>query len=532
MPYTYYLTDCSQDAIEDCYYRGEVNNIFVKNIESGDTIVLPAGTAEWGDYNRGNNGRIYFILPITVRGQGDSTIITMADNGVTYALGVINLWSAITWADMKVIGAPTRPVTPFHSQTYNNTGGGGINFYTGFRITNVTYQGGGGSSYMLYFAFGVSGLIDNCRISGATGNTELFFGRGSTDAWQSNNTIGTFNNVFIEDCIFSNNGYLTDANANARMVVRFCTVQAAQKVDGHGLASNSMPGSTPRGFRNMEVYHNTWTYSATSNWTAIEMRGGTFMIFNNTAQGAAGWFYLTDYGYLATWPNFGNVFQTPYNYPIRDQVGTGKDIILGAAYITAGLYVQINSVGTTDFLAIGAPSNTAGTTFIATGPTTGTGTVTTAPAAAEPAYIWNNKNNAGGAWTRTLKTVAAGAITQYQTQTGNPSATFDERTMIQANRDFYASAGFDTDTGASVGTKAQMLAFTPAINKYGWWVTDEGTWNKIPGAQQGKLYTWNGSQWNVYYEPYEYPHPLRGFVVSQRKWKRLAKFPKFKVYAE
>ena len=54
--YTYQLTSVSQDAFEDCYYRGKVNGVFVKNVEAGDTILLPAGEGTWGDPARGNSG--------------------------------------------------------------------------------------------------------------------------------------------------------------------------------------------------------------------------------------------------------------------------------------------------------------------------------------------------------------------------------------------------------------------------------------------------------------------------------------------
>ena len=71
--YTYQLTSLTQDAFEQCYYQGKVNGVFVKNVEPGDTILLPAGEATWGDPARFNSGIIYIILPITIRGQGDST---------------------------------------------------------------------------------------------------------------------------------------------------------------------------------------------------------------------------------------------------------------------------------------------------------------------------------------------------------------------------------------------------------------------------------------------------------------------------
>lgn len=456
MAYTYYLADCSHAAIEDCYYRGIVNGTFVKNVEAGDTIVLPSGSGTWGApaSNPGNGGRIYFILPITITGQGDDTVITIDENGSTYNSGVINLWSAITFSNMKIIGANTRPVTPIVVSPYNNTAPGGINFTgAGLRITNITYVGRGGSSYFMYGGKVSSALIDNCRISGGTGNSELIFARGPDNAWQNDNTIGGANNIFIEDCVFSGAGYVSDANSNCRMVVRNCTITGAIKVDGHGLASN---GSPARGVRNMEVYNNTWTYSSPF-WAAIELRGGTNMVFNNTSAVTNGWFFLTDYGYLAQWPNFGNVYQTPVNYPIKDQIGVSKD-----------------------------PKTAAG----------------------EPNYIWGNRA-AGSVWPRQTKAVPAAASTLYQSQTG--TASFTEYDMIRANRDFFAEAGFDTTQpgGVTIGTAAQMAATTPTTQSVGFWVTDEGTWNQNLTGSQGRLYVWSGSSWNLYYEPYTYPHPLR-----------------------
>lgn len=487
MPYTYYLTDCSQNSFEDCYYRGIVGGVFVKNVEAGDTIVLPAGSGTWGLTSNGQGGRIWIILPITITGQGDSTVITLDENGPVYTQGALNLWSTVTLSNMKFIGAQTRPVTPFTSYAYNNSGvPGGINYVGGARITNITYESRNGAGYFLYVG-GVYTLTDNCRFTSTAGNTELFFSRGPTNAWQTPNSMGTINNVYIEDCTFGGTGYVNDANSNARMVIRFCTITAGIKVDGHGLASNSAPS---RGFRCMETYHNTWTHNGVS-WTAIEIRGGTTMTFNNTTTNSYGNFFMTDYGYLAEWPNFSNTYQTPINYPIVDQVGVGQD------------------------------------------PKT---------AASEPAYIWGNRFG-GTVWPRQLKAVAGGAITLYQSQTSNPSATFSERDIIQANRDFYAEAGFETAAngapveqraaGVSIGTTSEMMAFTPPFNKYGFWATDQGSWNQTVGGTQGALYIWNGSSWTKYYEPYTYPHPLRNVPPPPRvkTWKRNSRHLKLKAFS-
>ena len=209
----------------------------------------------------------------------------------------------------------------------------------------------------------------------------------------------------------------------------------------------------------MVVYHNTWTYTP-QFWAAIELRGGTNMVFNNQSAISNGWFFMTDYGYLATWPNFGNVYQTPINYPITDQIGVSKD-----------------------------PKTAAG----------------------EPNYVWGNRA-AGAVWPRTYKTVNPGAITLYQSQTGNLSATFSEYDMIKPNRDLYAEAGFDPvdpSAGVTIGTASQMASTVPPASGYGFWVTDQGTWNQSGSGTQGRLYRWSGSAWVLYYEPYVYPHPLR-----------------------
>jgi hypothetical protein len=106
--------------------------------------------------------------------------------------------------------------------------------------------------------------------------------------------------------------------------------------------------------------------------------------------------------------------------------------------------------------------------------------------------------------------VTMGAVTTYQTRTSNPSATFTEADVIQSNRDFYADAGFDVNTGVSRGTTAQMNALVPSFAGYGFWVTDQGSWNTTVAANtSGLLYVWNGSAWVLKYTPYIYPHPLR-----------------------
>lgn len=496
---------CSQDDFETAYYRDSA---------PGDTIVLPAGVATWGKSSRFNAGVIYIITNVIVKGQGDSTVITLDDTGKTYNLGVIALWSAATFKSMKFIGSSAAPVTAFQIEAYGA-------FTGGFRLTDITYEGGKSDGYFAYIGGGVkNGVIDNCRVTAGVDYTELIFSRGTSNAWQSPNTMGGADNIFVEDCTFGDHGYICDANANARMVIRYNTINGPSKIDGHGLASNN----PARGVRNMEVYGNTWTKTGAGNWANIELRGGTGMVFNNSC--VTGWAFLKDYAYDAEphgWPNFGfggtsvagnpTVITTnaPHNYK------TGWPIWVQAPYGDSGgtIYNTYTiTVTSPNTFSIPFDSIVGGNIDFATAYKTpndypikdqiGNG-MDGAPR--EPVY-WFGNTKAGAAWPRNLTIVCASANKFYQAQTGNPAATFTERDVIRANRDFFADSGFDTDTGVSTGTAAQMRAMTPSISGYGFWVTDEGEWNSKHPGPDGRLYTWTGTAWVLKYTPFPYPHPL------------------------
>ena len=153
--------------------------------------------------------------------------------------------------------------------------------------------------------------------------------------------------------------------------------------------------------------------------------------------------------------DFATGYKTPYDYPIRDQIGSGMD-----------------------------------------------------GAGREPAYVFGNTQN-GSPWPRSLGTVCADALAFYQAQTGNGAATFTERDVIQSNRDFYSDLGFDTNTGVSMGTGAQMNALKPSFAGYGFWVTDSGNWNARVSGPSGQLYGRSGTAWVLKYTPYQCPHPAR-----------------------
>jgi len=420
---TVYTTNGSQSDV----------NSAIANAATGDTVNVPAGTYTWG----ANGVQVSVNKAITLAGAGTgSTTIAIDPTSGTYGSGAINISAAAVVRDFKVTTS-ANSVTPFSCYTVN-----------GWRITNIVAAMVSNSQQYFCYA-GSYGLIDNCTITGPTGDSELIFTRGPADSWQTASSMGTANAVYVEDCTFPGSGYVCDANSNARIVIRFCTIaNASAKVDGHGVASNS----PPRSVRHMEIYNNHWT--ATSGYAnELELRGGTGMVFDNLSDNSqSGWFGLNEYGCLATWGNFNNTFQTPANYPIADQIGVGMDPKVGGS---------------------------------------------------EPMYIVHN-TLAGGEWVPGGSAIPAGAITQ------NGGTSFTMADIIKPDRDYFTTASpFDGSSGVGRGTKAAMQAITPTKKGVGFWVTNEGSWRSGYSGTSGQLYIWNGSAWVLKYTPYAYPHPLR-----------------------
>jgi hypothetical protein len=306
------------------------------------------------------------------------------------------------------------------------------------------------------------GLIDSNTINGGHGQSEMIFSRGPADAWDVADTMGTANNIFIEDNVFTGQGYLNSANSNSRVVVRFNKVTGSLKTDSHGVWSNS----PQRGARHAEVYHNSW--APLGNFSAIEIRGGGGRVFNNSSSASVGAattnFVITEYGVFNSGGVFSN-YQTPYDWPIRDQIGRGK-------YAVAGDWTTATS---------------------------------------EPMYVWGNRKG-GQFWPWSNKAIPEAAQARFKAQMGDSSAKFEWASVIQPDRDYFVdgTSSFNGSSGVGTGTKDQMRAFTGGKVGVGFWVTDEGDWNHANGSMKdGQLYVWSGSAWMLKYTPYTYPHPMR-----------------------
>jgi hypothetical protein len=490
---------------------------------SGDIVTVPAGTETWSTaFNIGAG--------ITLEGAGVDTIITCT---VGSPLGTARLFSGSVLKDFRMIGG----ANPCFGVS---TGA------QGWRISGITYTSTADNSSFLRSEGSAAtyGLIDNCDITGPGGESELIYVRGPVDAWDNPSTMGTDQAVYIEDCIFRGQGYVCDFNANGKGVVRGCTLYGPIKIDAHGLATNSPAKSC----RHIEFYDNYWDIG---NQFAriVDIRGGTCMAFDNrcrvTLTGSGNLsLVLTDYVHANSAPfeNFDYIWRTPLDYPTWMQIGRGQFAIPGdrASGTSEPAYLWSNRRGG----ALWACSNGAvyaGRTFTtnaalyAVGATQLTFTGSSAIRAGNyisisgqpiPYLVTIGRSSTSAPITispplvveipAVATTMVYGPIQHYRGQTGNPSASYTQATMIAPNRDYFQEvATFNGSSGVGIGTRAQMDAITPTLAGVGFWVTDEGDWDADADVgESGRLYTWSGSAWVFKYEPYTRPHPLRGALAA------------------
>lgn len=283
-------------------------NAAISDSTAGDIVNIPADSFTWGA--SGTYITVNKAIILQGAGQGQ-TIITLSDSGPTYGNGTIRISAAATVKSMTINGANNYNVTALSASTTN-----------GWRVTDIAWNGGSISQGYFIYA-GTYGLIDNNTIYVPYAQCETIFVRGPANSWQTTNSIGGADNVFIENNTFSGSGYVCDANSNARVVVRYNTINGTNKIDGHGLASNYSPS---RGVRHMEIYNNLFTNTG-AYWKAIHVRGGTARIFDNVVDNGGATNYinlaLTEYGSYIAQSNFGGVCQCVADRPVLDSIGRG-----------------------------------------------------------------------------------------------------------------------------------------------------------------------------------------------------------------
>jgi hypothetical protein len=524
--------------ITDGSYTGVTGAIGTAS--ANDVVLVPSGTFSWPSSLAINK----------------TIIVSGAGTGLTN----INLTSDII---ISLAGRVT-------SMTLSGSNGGdriiaGTNS-ANWRFDNLVLNNGISMGRCLYAD--TPGLIDHCIINDNLGGTPAeniwTTASGGTSAhtvqdniWASNTTPGSgLDAIYVENCTFNNNGYVSDFGYGSKAVVRYCTINGINQVDAHG------PESNWRSCRQVEIYGNRWTITGSQYYTAFNIRGGLLIAFDNLASGSASdWMLIHHYGpesnsYGESYaPLLAHDWWTPAQYPLPDQQGIGPNPLSSGG--ADPCYVFNNTRAGVEWGQIWTQGLGDGTAYTNEGayPTGTTGIYITGligslytgnivQFSGDTNYYRIASQRAGSGLMAinppgllqsipsSTRTFTYGPFTKYGYQLGSGSpVSFTMNDIIGLNRDiFLNSSGFNGASGVGRGTKAQMMAIAGTKNNVGYWVTDESSWNTtVPANTAGQLYRWNGSSWTLRYTPYTYPHPLiNAGIGTVYILKRLGSHIKFK----
>jgi hypothetical protein len=455
---------------------------------SGDTIIVPAGSASWtSPIDLGST------KDLTLIGAGGANAMTCTgtEGSPTYTCTYTG-GTVLTCASgcFQINMGATQRLTQF---SMTNAGGAELISCVGdatatdhFRIDHnrMISTGGwhphrckGGSS-----GIHPTGIWDHNRLENGVaihtnGTLDQFDDTCATcqhQIWAEETPLGNSSrviyveaNYFVTTVATTN---FTDGNYGGRVVIRFNRTQGPSitAFEYHS------PQGRNRGFQRWETYNNSIVDLDTADTCYFGMaliRGGTGVWFHNGMSGS-----IAGCNMSATLDNVRSAWSSaidsvgPCNgtsnwdqntagesgWHCRDQIGIGRDLAQWS-HITVPAWNQER----------------------------------------KPAYIFGN-------------TRAGSQITA--------SVSSDARNQlhIKTNRDFY---DYSSATGSpqTVGVRSGPAANRPAGCTAGvaYWATDEGEWNSLSAGVDGQLYKCTSTNtWTLYYTPYSYPHPWAGGTAT------------------
>ncbi|MFQ6101991.1 MAG: hypothetical protein ACE5OS_12270, partial [Anaerolineae bacterium] len=319
-----YANTCDQDDVQAA----------VDAAVDGDFVLVPAGHCTWTTPVAATPAVEIDGKGITVQGAGiGQTVITDATG---------SSWRQTPFWVEGLEGHPFR-ITGF---TFTGQPSAqGVIMVRGtckdFRIDHCRFEDIDGRSIMV--SGHTFGVIDHCAFI-QPGGQGIWVGDGRGDppgstSWDEAMSYGTADAVFIEDSTFtwgSGGDGAVDCTDGGRYVFRHNVVEGVM-VGNHGMDSR------PRSCLQMEIYDNTFSPSSHNVYLAIQSRGGSAVVFNNTITGTVGVYRIpigvtnyrsccyagaacSDHGQCdGTNPLDGNTEpQAIYKgWPCKDQIGRG-----------------------------------------------------------------------------------------------------------------------------------------------------------------------------------------------------------------
>jgi hypothetical protein len=251
----------------------------VDQASAGDEVVIPEGTCTW---------QVTLVIgtSISLRGANRATTVLRDDVSKTNADYRATPLILVEASRVRLFEFTVEGVAP--DPNNNNQGhvvfGGDLR---DVRADHLTFRSVNNSS--LAFGGRVTGVVDHCSFDLRSEQGILLYhdewdgGAFGDSSWASPSTMGTDQALFVEDCDFIDRA-ATGAGAvvalgGARVVVRNNLVVS----DGvYGVGTDS--SGRFRSVRHLEVYGNRFTTQ--SQFTAIELGGGTGVVFDNSFEGA------------------------------------------------------------------------------------------------------------------------------------------------------------------------------------------------------------------------------------------------------
>jgi hypothetical protein len=248
---------------------------------NGDTITLPAGTFTWST-------QVHLTKNITIQGAGQGVTIIYDNVTKTSGSSSIMLFCTGVTGDFRVTGFTIRG----QAQDTNNYNKGTIvvgGTSHSVRIDHITFDRPGTGAMQING--NIWGVVDHCYFNEPNSKNGVHvqhdqwggaanFGDGS---FEDQVHLGSGEGVYIEDCTFVGDGTggttAVNGYAGARVVFRHNRL-IMQNTGGHGTE-----GDRGRSFRSYEIYNNSFSSPTALMNTAIQLRGGTGVIWGNTISG-------------------------------------------------------------------------------------------------------------------------------------------------------------------------------------------------------------------------------------------------------